>query len=236
MTYDPTWSGGGGGAVDSVNGQTGVVVLDSDDITEGSTNLYNVVPSGGTTGQILEKINGTDYNVQWATPGGGGAWSFVTSSTASTSNLSFTSLDQTADHMFVFENIVAANFHCQTSTDNGSTYDSGATDYGYSSMGWRDNAAAYNLASTGFSRVRIADQINASHELNGELMLFSIGNTTTPKKLHWTVDYAPFSNSYAVSTGYARRKATANIDAIQFAPFSGTLTSGTIYHYKRVKA
>ncbi len=29
-----------GGAVDSVNGQTGVVVLDSDDISEGATNLY----------------------------------------------------------------------------------------------------------------------------------------------------------------------------------------------------
>lgn len=33
-------SGGGGGAVDSVNGQTGVVSLDTDDISEGSTNLY----------------------------------------------------------------------------------------------------------------------------------------------------------------------------------------------------
>jgi len=32
--------GGGGGAVDSVNGQTGDVDLDSDDIPEGSTNLY----------------------------------------------------------------------------------------------------------------------------------------------------------------------------------------------------
>ena len=30
----------GGGAVDSVNGQTGVVVLDTDNITEGTTNLY----------------------------------------------------------------------------------------------------------------------------------------------------------------------------------------------------
>ena len=30
----------GGGAVDSVNGQTGVVVLDTDNITEGATNLY----------------------------------------------------------------------------------------------------------------------------------------------------------------------------------------------------
>lgn len=33
-------SGGGGGAVDSVNGQTGVVVLDTDNISEGVSNLY----------------------------------------------------------------------------------------------------------------------------------------------------------------------------------------------------
>ena len=31
-------SGGGSGAVDSVNGATGTVVIDSDDVSEGSTN------------------------------------------------------------------------------------------------------------------------------------------------------------------------------------------------------
>ena len=35
-----TLGGGGSGAVDSVNGATGVVVLDTDDINEGSTNFY----------------------------------------------------------------------------------------------------------------------------------------------------------------------------------------------------
>lgn len=46
VTLTPTSTGitivasGAGGAVDSVNGQTGVVVLDTDDISEGATNLY----------------------------------------------------------------------------------------------------------------------------------------------------------------------------------------------------
>ncbi len=29
------------------------------------------VPAGGTAGQVLEKIDGTDYNTQWATPASG---------------------------------------------------------------------------------------------------------------------------------------------------------------------
>jgi len=38
------------GDVDSVNGQTGTVVLDSDDIAEGATNLYNATHTGEVTG------------------------------------------------------------------------------------------------------------------------------------------------------------------------------------------
>ena len=32
----------------------------------------NVLPTGGTTGQVLSKVDGTNYNVQWSTAGGGG--------------------------------------------------------------------------------------------------------------------------------------------------------------------
>ena len=32
------------------------------------------VPAGGTTGQVLEKIDATDFNTQWATPSGGGSF------------------------------------------------------------------------------------------------------------------------------------------------------------------
>lgn len=30
------------------------------------------VPAGGTAGQVLQKVDGTDYNTEWATPSGGG--------------------------------------------------------------------------------------------------------------------------------------------------------------------
>lgn len=32
----------------------------------------NGVPAGGTAGQVLQKVDGTDYNTEWATPSGGG--------------------------------------------------------------------------------------------------------------------------------------------------------------------
>ena len=44
------------GDVDSVNGQTGVVVLDTDDITQGTTNLYNATHTGDVTGDVALTI------------------------------------------------------------------------------------------------------------------------------------------------------------------------------------
>ena len=44
------------GDVNSVNGQTGTVVLDSDDITEGTTNLYNATHEGDVTGSTTLTI------------------------------------------------------------------------------------------------------------------------------------------------------------------------------------
>lgn len=38
------------GEVNSINGQTGTVVLDSDDVSEGTTNLYNATHTGDVTG------------------------------------------------------------------------------------------------------------------------------------------------------------------------------------------
>ena len=54
--------------VDSVNGQTGTVVLDTDDISEGATNLYNYNHTGEVTGATALTItNGAVTNAKMAT-------------------------------------------------------------------------------------------------------------------------------------------------------------------------
>lgn len=64
---------GPAGAGVATGGTTGQV-LSKVSGTDYDTQWRNVheVPSGGTAGQVLSKVNGTDYNVQWATPSGGG--------------------------------------------------------------------------------------------------------------------------------------------------------------------
>lgn len=55
--------------------------FDTDDLAEGSTNLYNQVPAGGSANQVLAKVNGTDYNTAWVTPSSI-SWSVVTGDTS----------------------------------------------------------------------------------------------------------------------------------------------------------
>ncbi len=75
--YDTEWvdqsGGGGGGAVDSVNGQTGVVVLDQDDVTDGSTykqysNTEKTKLAGIESGAEVNNIS--DANATDLTDGG----------------------------------------------------------------------------------------------------------------------------------------------------------------------
>ncbi len=62
-------SGGGGGVVDSVNGQTGIVVLDTDDITEGLTNLYYTDERAqDAIGTILTDTSEIDFTYNDAAP------------------------------------------------------------------------------------------------------------------------------------------------------------------------
>lgn len=68
-----------------LNGEPGAPGADGADGADGTDGVDGVdgvgVPVGGTTGQVLAKIDGTNYNTQWVTPsggGGGGVWGAIT--------------------------------------------------------------------------------------------------------------------------------------------------------------
>lgn len=71
--------GGGGSGVASVNGMTGIVILDATDVN--AVPSGQGVPSGGSTGQVLAKASGTDHDLVWTNAGGGGAVSSVNGQT-----------------------------------------------------------------------------------------------------------------------------------------------------------
>lgn len=91
------------------------------------------VPTGGTTGQVLSKVDATDYNTQWVTPssgGSGGAGSMVFYGTIS-SNMSVTSAN--ALNTIVW-NSPTINSNNQMNISNG-VFTAGASGYYLVSMG-----------------------------------------------------------------------------------------------------
>jgi len=45
---------------------------------DGKTGAVTILPSGGSTGQVLKKTSGTDYAVEWANESGGGGVDYLT--------------------------------------------------------------------------------------------------------------------------------------------------------------
>ena len=54
-----------------------ITITDKNGTTSASVSDGSGVPSGGTTGQVLTKDSGTDYDVSWEDPSGGGASAFI---------------------------------------------------------------------------------------------------------------------------------------------------------------
>ncbi len=76
------------------------------------------IPTGGTAGQVLEKVDGTDYNAQWVTPtsGGGARLQLFATSTTAQAKLLYVHNRYT----FYFNNVVGGDN--TTAWTNNNTY------------------------------------------------------------------------------------------------------------------
>lgn len=189
----------------------------------------------GTAGQALV-MNSGETAPEWGDSGG--AWDLIGTVTASDdAAVAFTGLSSSYfAYMIYWDEVIPAtdgiSFRLRTSTDGGSSYDSGATDYRWGRFGWNVSGATGTSNSSGTDHIRLHDDTgNGSNESSsGYAMLYN------PTAANYTKIYSEAlqfqqSGVFSQYITHGVRMSAADVDAVQFYFASGNITSGTFKLY-----
>jgi len=158
---------------------------------------------------------------------GGSAFSFVSSvAISSDATIDITGLETGFDYIFALQNVLPATdsvrLEMRTSTDGGSTFDAGASDY----------ADARGAAQTAI-QVSRDDVGNVAGE--GVSINITVHNPRDTVQTHVSsIGLSAVAGGSGIGTSNAgKRNSAADVDAVRFLLTSGNLASGTIRLYKR---
>lgn len=170
-------------------------------------------------------------------------WELISSATASSSSeITFTSLSSTyAAYQIVFQGVQPATdsviLYFRTSTDNGTSYDSGASDYAWASSGENDGGTIDPEGSTGDAQISIAgDQSSeqlgnqAGETLSGHLWIFK-PSATEYTKVVFLCNYTDLVDDQNSLHGAGARLSAADVDAVRFYMSSGNISTGNFKLY-----
>ena len=221
------------------NGNLGVFNADGDLVegprygTSGANRLLQLNGSGE-----LPAVDGSNLT-GLAEPG----MRFIASQDASgDASITFTGLAQALydSYLVVLGGVIPAtdnvHFWMRTSTDDGSSYDSGASDYQYRVVADIFATTAANANSTGAAAI----QLTGLHELgsaageygfHAEIRII-MPHLATHTHVRWGGSYMDSDGRFNCITGASGvREAAADVDAIQFLMESGNIESGTFTLY-----
>lgn len=219
-----TWNGS---TIDEVYGGTGQTTYTTGDILYASAANTLSKLSAGSDDEVLTLASGVP---SWAAAAGGGdGWVFLSSATASSSaTIDFTSdIDSTYNtYAFVFQDILPSTgfveFRIRTSSNGGSSYDSGASDYTF---------YLYDAGgSSGSSYIKFIETLSTSRISSGIIFMMNPSASTPSNFLSISgTDKSSSVSGLELCSGY--RDSNSAIDAVRFFMSSGDITSGTIYLY-----
>jgi hypothetical protein len=216
----------------------------SNEITLGNSSVNSLripgLQSGASSGDVLT-YDGSKLAL--ATPAGGGSLTFISSATASSSasiNIALTGgYDIYELHILTARPATdGAESYLRTSTNAGSSFDSGSSDYSWTYQYAYDNAVARVDSTDTSGGPATAAQIELYQNVgNGIDEFFSaVIRIIKPSAARYTtLDFngnciSQYGNSVTVN-GMGVRRSAADVDAIQFLFSTGNITSGQFVLY-----
>jgi hypothetical protein len=188
--------------------------------------------------EVILKYDGatSDWHVLSSpAAGGGGAWELLATQTASSdATIDFISaITSTYDTYAVIYNGVTvganASLYLRTSTDNGSSFDGGASDYYYRYV---TNSGSVSGASTAAAQIALTTVIGpaAGESGNGIIYIHDPLNSSLVTTFTYQSTMT-FTTACTSLTGSGTRQAVADVDALRFLLNTGNIQTGDFYLY-----
>jgi len=193
----------------------------------------------GTSGQVLTS-DGTD--AAWASPSSG--MTFLSSvDLANDATADFTLTAGYDAYVFELQNVTpatdATSLWVRTSTDGGSTFDSGASDYAYSGVLFASDGSSVTEVANADSKISTNDNGTAKYGIGSDVaedgvsgrFVVSGAHLAKTTILNWHYGFQgaiPLNAVFNTSIGGGVRRSQADVDAVRFLFSSGNLESGTI--------
>jgi len=170
-----------------------------------------------------------------------GAWALITTQTASSSaSLSLTGFNSAlySDYKIVIDTILPVtdntDLYLRTSTNGGSSYDSGGSDYAYAVSGIIASAGIVSASSNAAGQILLNGGANignvAGEAVSGTVYIVNPG-AAQRCNMTWQIggkNGAP--NTFSLS-GFGQRNTAADVDAVQLIMASGNIASGVAKLY-----
>lgn len=240
----------GAGAYEGIKSNLGATVDPTGNEDSGDGYAVGSVWINVTLDKVFQASDVTVAAAVWKDLSGvGGTGSLVLLATATASasaTIDFDAgLDWTTYDKYIFEVIAAipatddSELWLRTSTDNGTSYDSGASNYHY---GWVQTASNSTTLIVGTSIGDTAIKIGqtaagagfgnaAGESLNGIIILHKPSDMGLNSQLKYTLNMIRANSSIGHIDGAGSRKSAADVDGFRFLMSTGNITSGTFKMY-----
>ena len=217
-------------------GGTGVALVDP--------NADRILFWDDSAGAVAFLGAGAGLTISGTTISSGARVLLATKTASASATLDFTEFNNATYRWYEFEleDILPATdatvLRLRTSTNGGSSYDAGASDYSYGNMMMEDGGTPQNDNSNAATHINLIGGTysgigSAAGELGvrGTIKIYGAGSAASKTTVLGNVSGENSISRLVGSTIFGRRNAAQDTDAVRFLFSAGNITSGTIRMY-----